>query len=84
MNSQVNKRTTQRLAQLSLRLYAMLQPHDGAIARPGVPEGECQGDQAGGVVDDGPHEEDEADEVGEEDAAAVALQDEGGRGRERL
>lgn len=76
VDAEVHDRATQSGAHLSLRVDAMLEPHDGAVARPGVPEDEGEGDQTGSLVNYGPDKEDEADEVGEEDAAAVALQDE--------
>lgn len=48
-----------------------------------MPEGKGQSNEAGGVVNLGTNKEDEADEIGEEQAAAVAAQDEGGRRRQR-
>ena len=81
VDGEVHGRAAEGGAHLPFDVDAAAQAGDGPVAGPGVPEGEAQGGEAEGVgVRGGAEGEEEADEAGEEDEAAVALEDEPGRG----
>lgn len=79
MSCQINHRPIQYVLRLALDIDTALQHYDGAVTRPYVQEAEGEGDEAGRVVNIWPDEEDEADEVREKEAAAVALENKLGR-----
>lgn len=75
--------TTQSLAQLSGHVDIVSDPDDGAIAWPGMPEGEDEGDAARQLVGLWSCEEEVADEGGEDEATAITSQYELCRGGKR-